>query len=57
MNCQIIGGPVCAADAFYPAVRRLYLAIPTVLSVMRHLISHMLPEAHAVGYDADLEHE
>ena len=53
VHCQIKGAAVGATNALDPTIRRVNLGVPTVASIMRHLIVHMLPEAKALRVNSD----
>ena len=50
---EVKGTSVGATNALDPSVRRVNFSVPTVASIMRHLIVHVLPEAKALRVDSD----
>lgn len=54
---KIVGRSVSTADTLDPAVRGLELGIPTVSSVMGHLVGHVLSESESLGVDTNLDQE
>lgn len=55
MDRQVVRSPIGASDTLGPASGVLNLGVPAVRCVVGHLIRHVLPEAQALGINADLE--
>lgn len=54
---EVVGGAVRAADDLDPAVAHEALGVPAVARVVRHLVAHVLPEAHSLRIEARAHQE